>query len=67
MVGRAPVLGRGFLPDDDRAGAPPVAIIAHTVWRTRYGGDPSLIGRTVRVNGAPTTSVGVMPEGFHFP
>src|SRR5580704_1342176 len=67
MVGRAPMVGRGFLPDDDRAGAPPVALISHTVWQNRYGGDPSIVGRTVRVNDAPATIVGVMPEGFHFP
>jgi putative ABC transport system permease protein len=67
MVGRAPILGRAFLPDDDRAGAPRVAIIAHTMWQNRYGGDPSVIGRTVRVNDVPTTIIGVMPAEFHFP
>jgi predicted permease len=67
MVGRAPALGRAFLPEDDRLNAPRVAIIAHTVWQTRYAGDPSVIGRLVRVNDVPTTIVGVMPEGFHFP
>lgn len=67
MVGRAPILGRGFRPEDDRAGAPGVAIIAHSVWQTRYGGDLSVIGRAVRVNDVPTTIIGVMPEGFHFP
>ena len=67
MVGRAPMLGRGFLPDDDRAGAPPVALISHTVWQNRYGGSPSRVGRPVRVNDAPATIVGVMPEEFHFP
>jgi putative ABC transport system permease protein len=67
MVGRVPVLGRGFRPHDDRADAPRVAIIAHTVWQNRYGGDPSVIGRTVRVSEVPATIIGVMPEGFHFP
>jgi putative ABC transport system permease protein len=67
MVGRAPMLGGGFLPDDDRAGAALMALISHTVWQNRYGGDPSIVGRTVRVNDAPATIVGVMPEGFHFP
>jgi putative ABC transport system permease protein len=67
MVGRAPIIGRGFLPDDDRTGAPRVAIIAHTLWLNRYGGDASVLGRVVRVNDVPTTIVGVMPEGFHFP
>jgi hypothetical protein len=50
MIGRTPMLGRSFRPDDDRAGAPHVSIIAHSVWQNRYGGDPSVIGRTVRVN-----------------
>ena len=58
MVGRAPMLGRSFLPDDDRAGAPPVALISHTVWQNRYGGDPSIVGRTVRVNGTNGTDHG---------
>ena len=44
-----------------------MAIIAHSVWEVRYEGDPEIVGRTVRVNGDPTTIVGVMPEGFAFP
>lgn len=67
MVGRAPVLGRAFRPEDDLPGAPRVAIIAHTLWQSRYGGSPTVLGRTVRTNDVPTTIVGVMPEGFHFP
>ena len=67
MVGRSQMLGRGFRPDDDRADAPPVVIITHTLWQNRYSGDPSVIGRTVRVNEIPTTIIGVMPEGFQFP
>jgi predicted permease len=67
MVGQAPVLGRAFREEDDRAESPPVAIIAHTVWRNRYGGDPGVIGRVVRINDIPMTIIGVMPEGFHFP
>lgn len=62
-----PVLGRGFLPGEDRPGAAPVAVIAHSVWTTRYAGDPRILGRTVRVNGEPATIVGVMPDGFAFP
>lgn len=67
IVGREPILGRGFRPDDGRVDAPRVAIIAHTVWQSRYGGDSNIIGRAVRVNDAPATIIGVMPEGFHFP
>jgi putative ABC transport system permease protein len=62
-----PILGRGFLPEDDRAGAPPVIVIGHDLWVSRYGGDASIVGRTIRVNGAPTTIVGVMPVDFRFP
>jgi putative ABC transport system permease protein len=62
-----PALGRGFLPGEDLPGAPPVAIIAYSVWQIGFGGDPEVVGRTVRVNGEATTIVGVMPEGFAFP
>ena len=62
-----PILGRDFRPDDDRAGAAPVAIIGHRVWTERYGSDPAILGRTVRTNGRPATVIGVMPEGFTYP
>ena len=62
-----PVLGRDFLPEDDRAGAPPVVVIGYRVWQGRYGGDPSVIGRTVRINSVAATIVGVMPANFTYP
>ena len=62
-----PALGRTFRPGEDSPDAEPVIILGHTAWRDRYGSDPSVVGRTVRVNGEPTTVVGVMPEGFKFP
>ena len=62
-----PIVGRDFRPEDDRPGAAPVIIIGHDVWTERFGADPSAIGRTIRVNGAPATIVGVMPPGFMFP
>src|SRR5688572_4395537 len=67
MLGRAPMLGRDFTAEDERPGAPPVVIIAHTVWKVRYGSDPKIVGRVIRVNDVPSTIVGVMPEGFVFP
>ena len=67
LIGRAPVLGRGFDASDDRAGAAPVVILSDALWRTRYKSDRAVIGRTVRINGVPSTVVGVMPEGFAFP
>ena len=67
MLGQAPMLGRDFTAEDEQPGAPPVVIIAHSVWKSRYGGDPKAVGRVIRVNDLPSTIVGVMPEGFHFP
>ncbi|HVT58701.1 MAG TPA: ABC transporter permease [Thermoanaerobaculia bacterium] len=62
-----PILGRGFQPGDDQPGAAPVALLGYRLWKDHYGGDPRIAGRAVRVNGQPTTVVGVMPAGFLFP
>jgi putative ABC transport system permease protein len=67
IIGVSPALGRAFGPDDDRPGAPPVAVLAHAFWLSRYAGDPAIVGRTVRIDGVPTTVVGVMADGFRFP
>ena len=67
IMGQQPVLGRAFTPEDDRPGAPAVAIIGHGVFVNRYGSNPSAIGRSVRINDMPATIIGVMPEGFKFP
>ena len=67
LLRERPFLGRDFLPEDDRAGAAPVAIIGFRVWTERYGSDPAAVGRTVRLNGEPATIIGVMPEGFAYP
>jgi predicted permease len=62
-----PILGRSFSPADGEPGAPEVLLLGYGVWRDRYGCNPDVIGRAVRVNGTPATIVGVMPEGFKFP
>ncbi|MGH3118345.1 MAG: ABC transporter permease [Gaiellales bacterium] len=67
LIGERPILGRDFLPVDDRPGAPPVVILGYRVWNGRYGNDAGVVGRTIRVNGVPTVVIGVMPEGFRFP
>ncbi|MBN8482787.1 MAG: ABC transporter permease, partial [Xanthomonadales bacterium] len=67
VLGVAPVLGRSISEADMRAGAPRVALLGQRVWQLRFNADPGVIGRNVRVNGEPTTIVGVMPEGFGFP
>jgi putative ABC transport system permease protein len=66
-LGMRPVIGRDFVPDDDKPGAESVALIGHTVWVNRYGKDPGVIGRTVRINDNPSTIIGVMAEGVRFP
>ena len=67
LLRERPMLGRDFLPEDDRAGAAAVVIIGHRLWTDRYGSDPAVIGRTVRANGESATIIGVMPEGFSYP
>jgi putative ABC transport system permease protein len=63
----APALGRGFTSDEDRPGGAPVALLGNTYWQARFGGDPSIVGRTVPMNGVQTTIVGIMPPGFTYP
>ncbi len=67
MLHIRPVLGRGFLPGDDKPGAAPVVVIGYGVWQERYAGSPNVLGRQVRINEKPATIVGVMPKGFKFP
>ncbi len=66
-LGVRPFLGRAFLPGDDRPGTPVVVVLSHWLWKSRYDGDPRVIGRSIRANGRPATIVGVMPPGFAFP
>lgn len=61
------LLGRTLLEADERPGAPPVVLIGHNVWQSRFAGDSAVIGRTVRLGATFTTIVGVMPTGFGFP
>ncbi|HEY1184578.1 MAG TPA: ABC transporter permease [Bryobacteraceae bacterium] len=67
-VGRQkPLLGRDFTSADERPGAAPVVLLGHHVWQQRYGGDPGMVGRTIRVDDVPAEVVGVMPPGKRFP
>lgn len=64
-LGVRPALGRAFRPEEDRVpGAHAVAVISHGLWERRYGSDPSVLGRTVTVNGVQLTVIGVAPRGF---
>ncbi len=62
--GVAPSLGRSIQLDDTRQGAPAVALVGHAFWQTRFGGDPNVLCRTIRVQDKPVTIVGVLPAGF---
>lgn len=63
----APLMGRYLLPADEHEGAPPVIVIGHHAWRSRFGGDPAIVGRSLNLAGVPHEVVGVMPDGFRFP
>jgi putative ABC transport system permease protein len=67
VVGQKPLLGRDFIAADEQPGAPPVLMLGYHVWRDRYGQDPGIIGKTVRVDEIPRMVIGVMPPGRRFP
>ena len=63
-LGVLPASGRLFNSNDDRRGAPPVAVLSYGFWQRTYGGDPQIVGRTIRLNGHPFEIVGVTPREF---
>ena len=67
LLGTPPVLGRDFTESDDHAGADRVVMLSDEVWKLRYNGDRSIVGRSVSINGFPHTVIGVMPPKFMFP
>jgi predicted permease len=67
VLGTRPALGRGFTADDERPGAPAVALLTHELWQRRFGGDPSIVGRSLVMNDVPHRVAGVLPASFRFP
>src|SRR5215510_1170881 len=67
LLGTLPVLGRTLGAADARADAPPVAVVSHSVWTTRFGADSTLVGRDLSLDGKRYTVVGVMPPQFFVP
>jgi len=63
IFGAKPMLGRTFAPDEDQLGKQYEVILSHRVWQSRFGADRNIIGRSIRLNGAPYTVIGVMPPG----
>ena len=66
LFGVPPLLGRGFLPEEDRPGANKVVVLSHSLWQSRYGGDRQILNRQIQLNGEKHTVVGVMPASFQF-
>jgi putative ABC transport system permease protein len=74
VLGTQPILGRGFAPEEDvdgtgwgTPGENAVAVIGYGLWQGRFGGDPRILGSTIRVDGHPLTIIGVAPPGFDYP
>jgi putative ABC transport system permease protein len=66
-LGVQPAIGRSFTAEDDRPGREREVILGDRLWRERFGGDRGIVGRSIDLNGASCTVVGVMPPGFSFP
>lgn len=65
VMGVKPLLGRGFLPEEDRTpNTHPVVVLGHSLWQRRFKADQGVVGKTIYLNGLPFTVIGVMPESF---
>jgi putative ABC transport system permease protein len=67
LFGIQPLLGRTFLPDDDKLGAPPVLLLSYEYWKNNFGSDPSIVGKTFEMNDKVHTVVGVLPPVPQYP
>lgn len=65
-LGWQPVVGRGFLADEDQPSGPLVTVLSHGLWTTRFGSDPNIIGNSIQLDGGDYTVIGVMPKDFQF-
>ena len=67
VLGSRPELGRTFYAGEDIAGQDNYVVLSHELWQNRFGSDPSIIGRSVEIDGMSRQVVGIMPAAFHFP
>jgi putative ABC transport system permease protein len=67
VFGVKPQLGRFFLPEEEKAGHSPVVVVSYALWQKQFGGDPSVIGKTLSLDGQTYSVVGVAPAGFQYP
>jgi putative ABC transport system permease protein len=65
VLGLAPIAGRSFSDDEEKPGAPAVAMLGEGLWKRRFAGDSTVVGRTVSINGAPTTIIGIAPASLY--
>src|SRR2546421_2332876 len=66
ILGVTPLLGRSFTRTDDEPGSSDTLMITYGYWRSKFGGDPSVIGKTIDLDGKPSTIIGVLPQRFRF-
>jgi predicted permease len=66
VLGVAPLLGRDFTPDDDHPGAAPAVMLSYRLWKSKYGGDPAIVGTNITLDSASATVAGILPANFSF-
>ena len=66
LLGVQPIIGRNFVPEEDKPESAKVAILGYGLWKGRYGGDPATVGRDIQLNGEKYTVIGIMPAAFQF-
>ena len=67
LLGIRPALGRGFLPEEDEPGGPRVVVLSHALWLRRFGGDPTILGKAVTLDGSSYSVTGILPPDFKYP
>jgi putative ABC transport system permease protein len=67
ILGVSPIIGRDFTAEDNKPGSEKTTILGYEIWQRDFGGDPNIVGQSVRINGRAATIIGVMPAGFKFP
>jgi len=67
LLGKAPVLGRAFSTEEEQPGAEPVVAISHGLWQRQFGGDPNILGRSIRLDAQSHTVIAILPPAFSYP